>query len=155
MAIKVSDSTLATAQEKHPDSKVIPANSAKITSWYRKGEIQPWFKPVEDWEPVKDELICDEFVNHHNIEFNSKKGETPEGTKIYYLTEGVYMGKIFADSKDEKGRIVFYAVTEKGKLTEISGDQASELAAMANGRTFKKKERSDVPGEDPNETPED
>ena len=154
MAIKVSESTITTAQGKYPDAKVIPPNSAKLTSWYRKGEQQPWFKSVEDWEPVKDELICGDFVQHHDIDFSSKKGQTPEGTKVYYLTEGVYMGKTFIDGNDEKGKIVFLAVTDKGKLTEISGDQASELAAMANGKTFKKKERSDNPEETPEEEPE-
>ncbi|MDR1146893.1 MAG: hypothetical protein LBK71_12280 [Verrucomicrobiales bacterium] len=143
MPIKITETAIAAVQKKHPDVRSIPANSARITSWYRKSEIQPWIKSIEDWEPMKDELVCGDFVQAHNIEFASKKGETPEGTKVFYLTEGVYMGKIFADVDDKKGTMVFYAVTDKGKSLTITGDQASELAAEANGKTFKKSQGDD------------
>jgi hypothetical protein len=153
MAIKVTEEKIDTVQQKHPVKINVPAsvppNAAKVTSWYRKGKIQPWFQPVEDWDAVNDELVRGDFIQNHDIEFASEKGETPMGTKVYYLTEGVYMGKVFADADDEKGKIVFYAVTNKGKLREISGDQASELAAEANGKTFQPKARSETPENSP------
>ncbi len=143
MNIKISETQIIVVQKKHPDSHAIPAHAAKVTSFYRKGEKQPWFKPVKDWNPAEDQLVCGDFVSHHQLEFTSKKGTTPEGIKTYYLTEGIYMGKIFADADDDRGRIVFYAVTDTGKLTEISGNQASDLAAEANGKVFQHSPKSE------------
>lgn len=151
MPIKISEEKINTVQQKYPSSRIIPPNSAKVTSWYRKGEIQPWIKSVEDWDAIGDKLLLGDFAERHGVEFTSERGETPEGTKVFYLTEGIYFGKIFKDKDDKKGRYAFFAVTDKGKLEEISEDQASDLVAEANGKTFAPKPKEKSPNSAPDE----
>ena len=159
MPISISKDKIKTVQAKRP-GKIQPENSAKIQGYWcfidkgNKANKASWVRPVKDWDPVKDELVFGDFIeNHDNKWLSDKEADKREGTNIWFLTEGVYQAKLFEGADAEKGVIYFYAVDPKGELFEITGDQASELAAESNGKTFAPKPKSKQHG-DADETPE-